>query len=164
MPGRWLVSFVLLAAVCVTAYIISDKEEKTDRKAKEPPAAPSGTQVAARPAPILPPRSSALQNPLPTVADSLKSTTVAADAGTHGGIILRLKVNQDCWLNITIDNTVSQQYDLKAGDLIEWKGEKVFTLDIGNAGGIEGEFNGKPLKPFGEPGKTAHVMLKAQNT
>jgi hypothetical protein len=73
-----------------------------------------------------------------------------------------LKVNQDCWLNITIDNTVSQQYDLKAGDLIEWKGEKVFALDIGNAGGIEGEFNGRPLEPFGEQGKTAHVILKAQ--
>jgi hypothetical protein len=51
---------------------------------------------------------------------------------------------------------------LKAGDLIEWKGEKVFALDIGNAGGIEGEFNGRPLKAFGEPGKTAHVTLKAE--
>ncbi len=164
MPGRWLISFVLLAAVCVTAYIISDKEEETGRGTREPSAASGGIPVAARPAPVLPPRSSATQNPTPTVADSLKNTAVAADAGTHGGIILRLKVNQDCWLNITIDNAVSQQYDLKAGDLIEWKGEKVFTLDIGNAGGIEGEFNGKPLKPFGEPGKTAHVMLKAQNT
>ncbi len=164
MPGRWLVPFFLLVAVCVTAYIINDKEEKTERGAKEPPAISSSTQVAARPAPVLPPRTSAMQNPPPPVADSLKNATIPADAGTHGGIILRLKVNQDCWLNITIDNTVSQQYDLKAGDLIEWKGEKVFTLDIGNAGGIEGEFNGKPLKPFGEPGKTAHVTLKAQGT
>ena len=44
----------------------------------------------------------------------------------------------------------------------QWKGEKVFALDIGNAGGIEGEFNGKPLGSFGEAGKTAHVTLKAQ--
>ncbi len=27
MPGRWLVPFFLLVAVCVTAYIINDKEE-----------------------------------------------------------------------------------------------------------------------------------------
>jgi cytoskeleton protein RodZ len=71
-------------------------------------------------------------------------------------------VNQDCWLNITIDNVLSQQYDLKAGDLIEWKGEKVFALDIGNAGGIEAEFNGKPLKSLGETGKTAHLILKRE--
>ena len=56
---------------------------------------------------------------------------------------------------------ISQQYDLKAGDLIEWKADKVITLEMGNAGGIEAELNGKPLKPFGEPGKTAHIVLKA---
>ena len=80
----------------------------------------------------------------------------------QSGIILRLKVNQDCWLNITIDETVSQQYDLKTGDLIEWKGEKVFALDMGNAGGVEAELNGRPLKPFGGQGKTAHVVLKGE--
>jgi hypothetical protein len=73
-----------------------------------------------------------------------------------------LKVNQDCWLHITIDETVSQQYELKAGDLIEWKGERVFALDMGNAGGVEAELNGKPLKPFGAQGKTAHVVLKGE--
>jgi len=78
----------------------------------------------------------------------------------RSGIILKLKVNQDCWLNITIDDAASQQYDLKAGDLIEWKGEKTFALDLGNAGGVEAEFNGKPLASFGGPGKTAHVLLK----
>jgi hypothetical protein len=59
---------------------------------------------------------------------------------------------------------ISQQYDLKAGDLIEWKADKVITLEVGNAGGIEAEFNGKPLKPFGQPGKSAHVVLKADGS
>jgi hypothetical protein len=78
-------------------------------------------------------------------------------------VVLKLKVNQDCWLSITIDGSVSQQYDLKAGDLIEWKGERFFSLDIGNAGGVEAEFNGKALPPFGEIGKTAHVLLPAEH-
>ena len=95
-------------------------------------------------------------------ADKEKELVTPAEPTPQpGGIVLKLKVNQDCWLNITIDDTVSQQYDLKAGDLIEWKGEKVFALDLGNPGGVEAEFNGKPLKPLGERGKPVHVMLKA---
>ena len=158
-PGRWLVPLLLLAAVVLAAYIVGDKEEN---KEKIPPPAINQPQVVTLPAPVQASRSSAVQKPVSSaVTDSRKNVAVAADTGSPKGIILRLKVNQDCWLNITIDNTVSQQYNLKAGDLIEWKGEKVFTLDIGNAGGIDGEFNGRPLGPFGEPGKTAHVTLKA---
>jgi cytoskeleton protein RodZ len=76
------------------------------------------------------------------------------------GLVLKIKVIEDGWLDITIDDTISQHYDLKAGDLIEWKGEKSFTLDIGNSGGLEAELNGKPLKSFGEKGETTHVVLK----
>jgi transcriptional regulator with XRE-family HTH domain len=162
-PGRWLVPLVLLVAVVVAAYIVGDKEEKTN---KGPAPATSRSQTVALPTPVQAARSSSAKKPgpAPAVAETRTALPVAADGGRKPGIILRLKVNQDCWLNITIDNIVSQQYDLKAGDLIEWKGEKVFDLDIGNAGGVEGQFNGTPLKPFGEPGKTAHVILKAQGT
>lgn len=160
-PGRWLVPFFLLVAVVVAAYIVGDKGGKTT---KGPTPVTTRTQEGNISAPVQAARSSATQKPGPVsaVAETRKDSAVAADGGRKPGIILRLKVNQDCWLNITIDDTVSQQYDLKAGDLIEWKGEKVFALDIGNAGGVEGQFNGAPLKPFGEPGKTVHVILKAQ--
>lgn len=159
-PGRWLASVFLLVAVVVAAYIVGDKEQKRE---KEPHYAASQPQVAILPPPVQAVRSSAAQKPgAAAVTNTRENAAVAADKGIQTGIILRLKVNQDCWLNIAIDNSVSQQYNLKAGDLIEWKGEKVFTLDIGNAGGIEGEFNGKPLGSFGEPGKTAHVTLRAQ--
>lgn len=94
---------------------------------------------------------------MPPVAASLP----APQAGDvpRGGVILKLKVNQDSWVNIDIDGRLSQPYDLKAGDLIEWKAEKVITLDIGNAGGVEAELNGKPLAPLGPPGRNIHVVL-----
>jgi cytoskeleton protein RodZ len=57
MPGWWLVPLVLLGAVVVTAYIIGDKEEKTNKEPKERPSASAGAQVATRTAPVLPPRS-----------------------------------------------------------------------------------------------------------
>jgi len=168
-PGRkaapprtvaWLIPLCLLSLIAVVSYFIADKDEKTQ---KAPTDAGDKPQLAALPAPLLPLRSSAAKRGVTSGAlpDTRKNEEVATGDGVRpSGIILKLKVNEDCWLNITIDETVSQQYDLKAGDLIEWKGEKVFALDLGNAGGVEAELNGKPLKPFGGQGKTVHVLLK----
>ena len=148
--------------IAVVSYFIADKDEET----KEAPIAAGDKPVAAAlPVPVLPVRTSAAQRGVTSDAlqDARKNEELSSGDGVRQtGIILRLKVNQDCWLNITIDEKVSQQYDLKAGDLIEWKGEKVFALDLGNAGGVEAELNGKPLKPFGEQGRTAHVVLKGE--
>ena len=161
--GRWAVPVILLALIAVAAYIFDEKSSQPE-KGLPPPSAPPQEQQAV--APVLPPRTSshtAAESP-PFLPEKEK-TDVSAEAGAkEGGIVLKLKVQQDCWLHITIDDAISQQYDLKAGDLIEWKANRVFALDVGNAGGIEAEFNGRQLKPFGEPGKPAHVVLKASDS
>jgi transcriptional regulator with XRE-family HTH domain len=158
----WLIPLCLLSLIAVISYLIADKGEKTQ---KAPIAAGVKPLVATLPMPVLPVRSSGAQRGDTSASppDNRNSGEVVfGGVMPTSGIILRLKVNQDCWLHITIDETVSQQYELKAGDLIEWKGERVFALDMGNAGGVEAELNGKPLKPFGGEGKTAHVVLKGE--
>ena len=103
-------------------------------------------------APVLPPRSSShdVAKTTDSIAEKEKADSTS-DAVLQGdGLVLKLKVREDCWLNITIDDAISQQYDLKPGDVIEWKGNRAFSLDIGNPGGIEGELNGKQLQPFGQ--------------
>jgi cytoskeleton protein RodZ len=163
-PGRrpalfrfilWLTPF--FTAILLWLYFNSGKENGMEKS----PEVSDLKQTAA--VPVFPLRSSAVEGAM--IKEGLSEggqgdSAVPAPPLKRSGIILKLKVNQDCWLNITIDDTASKQYDLKAGDLIEWKGEKTFALDIGNAGGIEAEFNGKPLAPFGGLGKTAHVILK----
>ncbi len=158
--GRWLIPSMLLILVLVVAYLLDDKQPPPPSA----PQAPSSTSPASVTAPVQPVRTSVTvaltpAASLPVLPPPEISPPSSEQSGK--GIVLRLKINQDSWLNITIDGSISQQYDLKAGDLIEWKGERSFSLDMGNAGGIEGEFNGKPLKPFGEPGKTAHIELQA---
>jgi len=158
----WLIPLCLLSLIAVVSYFIADKDEKPK---EVPTAAADKPMVAALPVPVLPARSSAAQRGVTSgpLSDTRENEELSSGDGVQQtGIILRLKVNRDCWLNITIDETVSQQYDLKAGDLIEWKGEKIFALDLGNAGGVEAELNGRPLKPFGEQGQTAHVVLKGK--
>jgi len=161
--NRWMIPLVLLVLVLVTATIIPQGEP--------PPPPPVTGQVPVKPLPtpqpVQAPLSSVTEPPLPVLLQApakpqeTKAPEPAVSAPAVSGIVLKLKVNQDCWLNITIDGAVSQQYDLKAGDLIEWKGERFFSLDLGNAGGVEAELNGQALPSFGEAGKTAHVILPA---
>lgn len=161
--NRWMIPLVLFVLVLVTATIIPQSEP--------PPAPPALEQVPVKPLsspqPVQAPLSSVTEafSPVPPVVPAepqeTKAPEPAVSAPAASGIVLKLKVNQDCWLNITIDGAVSQQYDLKAGDLIEWKGERFFSLDLGNAGGVEAELNGQALPSFGEAGETTHVVLPA---
>lgn len=166
MGNRWTIPLLLLALVLVTATIVPERDPEPIPTYEEPPVA--GALVPQKSVQL--PVSSAVKVSAPaaeektTVEHESSIPETAATASVAPGMILRMKVNQDCWLNINIDGTVSQQYDLRAGDLIEWKGERFFSLDLGNAGGVEIEFNGKPLPPAGEIGKSAHLVLPAENS
>jgi len=147
----------------MAAFFLQEKEQK--KVAPVTPASPQPQTLTLPPSPVQPVRSSAKSTSGGVVETAMPATD--EQPGVKGeprptGVVLRLKFNQDSTLNITIDGTVSQHYELKAGDLIEWKAEYSFSLDLGNAGAVEAEFNGKPLKPFGAPGLPVHVVLKAE--
>ena len=72
-----------------------------------------------------------------------------------------MKATQNNTLSVIIDGAAPQNHDLAVGDIIEWKAEKTISFDISNAGGVEAELNGKPLKPFGPAGKPVSVILDA---
>lgn len=155
-PGRWAVPALLLAAVVVAAVFISEDE----RPVPTPPAAPPAPAAVPAPAPL----ATAVQKPLSSSRGALIPPPAEGESaptlpGKKGGVVLKLRFTRDSWLSITIDDSISQRYDLKAGDIIEWKGEHSFVLDLGDGGAVEGELNGRPLKALGEPGKPAHVEL-----
>lgn len=159
--GRWYIPLLLLFLVVVLSLFWGEREEKT----KFPqPVTPPLPQVVP-PTPLQDALSSA-KSPVPPAAvppvGEARENAADRPRPQVKGLILRLKVNQESMLGITIDNSFFQQYDLRAGDLIEWKGERTFSLDLSNAGGVEAELNGKPLPAFGGVGKSAHVVLNAE--
>jgi cytoskeleton protein RodZ len=101
--------------------------------------------------------------------DSLKDEATPSErnvaqkqlSDTDRGFIVRMKVTQNGTLAVTIDGATAQNYDLTAGDVIEWKAGNSISLDLSNAGGVEATLNGKPLKPFGPAGKPAYIVLDA---
>jgi cytoskeleton protein RodZ len=152
---RWSASLFLLVLVLAAYYTVRDSDTDPGKNLSVLPTSSALVQLS---------RSSAVKLHEQAASSHEKTDNgpgpMKAEAPSFG-IVLRLKADQDSSLNVTIDGLVSQQYDLKSGDLIEWKADKVITLDIGNAGGVEAEINGKPLKPLGEKGKSAHVVLKS---
>ncbi|MCE1225832.1 MAG: helix-turn-helix domain-containing protein [Geobacteraceae bacterium] len=77
------------------------------------------------------------------------------------GFMVRMKVNRNSSLSVTIDDAASQGYDLTSGDLIEWKATRTIALDLTDAASVEIELNGTPLKLQAAPGKPAYIVLDA---
>ena len=58
-----------------------------------------------------------------------------------------------------MDNKDSKEFSLKSGEKMEMEGAAGFNLLIGNAGGLELEFNGKPVKISGKVGEVVNIQL-----
>jgi cytoskeleton protein RodZ len=159
-PGRWLIPALLLVLVILAALFLAEPEQRQGSLVEPAPQtaqpAPAPAPPAAPAVPVLPQLTSAA--PAQAAPPQSEPPPQVAPAA---GIVLRMRFNQDSWLSITIDDSISQRYDLKAGDVIEWKGSRLFVIDVGDGGAVEAEFNGRPLKALGEAGQPAHVELKA---
>lgn len=164
MPG------VLLLLILITAAIINRPPSPVIRPHQTVPV----MQTAV--APIIQQQHSAARQILPVkkgddaMIEKVQSdSTPALQPGmqkpapeTTRGVIVRLKVNQGGALTVTIDDSTSQLYNLEVGDSIVWKADRTITLELSNAGGVEAELNGRPLKPLGPTGKPAVVVLDAE--
>lgn len=158
---RWLFALVAMSLIAVLAvFIRSGPDMKADSVGIEPQATPVAEKVL--PPPSQPLYSSIRKSDSSAVSATEPKVSATKVPTTVPGVILRLKALEDGSLDLTIDEAISQHYDLKAGDLIEWKAEKVFFLELENSGGVEAVLNGKLLKPFGRQGAPAHVVLSAE--
>ena len=63
------------------------------------------------------------------------------------------------WIRVEIDDEPPLEVSLGEGEMASWRAKRGFSLLIGNAGGVEGVFNGKPLGRFGEEGKVVRINL-----
>lgn len=162
---------ILLLLIIITAGILnrSDAPPKRDQTIPQP--------VEQKPAQAVQPQlSTARTLPIPSQRPESASPTrersvevkaadqnngQAAPGETARSFIVHMKVTQNGTLTVTIDGTLSQKYELTAGDAIEWKAEKQVALELSNAGGVEVELNGKPLRPLGPAGKPVIIVLDA---
>ena len=71
---------------------------------------------------------------------------------------ITMEARELTWLRITADQNPSYQILMKPGEKIQ-KSASSFVIDVGNAGGIDIEFQGKSLGNLGEQGQVVHLKL-----
>jgi tetratricopeptide (TPR) repeat protein len=72
---------------------------------------------------------------------------------------LELIAEDTTWIFITIDGSESKGVLLHQGDRIKWSAKNIFSLKIGNAGGIKLIFDGKEIGFLGEKGQVVTLKL-----
>ena len=74
-------------------------------------------------------------------------------------LVLQITAVDETWIKVIVDNKESQEYNLSSGEKLEMEASAGFNLLIGNAGGLELEFNGKPVQISGKAGEVVNIQL-----
>jgi len=73
---------------------------------------------------------------------------------------LVLKALDKSWVLVTMDDGQSKsETDLDQGEVKTYKAVKNFKVKLGNAGGVDVQFNGKPLGVLGVAGQVVEIVL-----
>ena len=73
---------------------------------------------------------------------------------------LILKGLDKSWVQVTLDDgESSSEVDLDQGEVKAYKAVKSFKLKLGNAGGVDVQYNGKPLGILGTTGQVVEIDL-----
>ena len=102
-----------------------------------------------------------------TVTSSVAETSVPdiapASEGDARPLILKASVKERTWVRVTIDNERPKEYTFDPGSSPEWRARGGFELLIGNAGGIDLEYNGKKVEDLGKRGQVIRLKLPSEN-
>lgn len=170
-------SFLVLALLIAVAVLMLREPVKAPSvpsvpAVAAPPLKPGETSAPAVPEPAQPPvpagpAATAPEPTTPTPAPaSMQQTSPpqppsapAAAAAATDGYSLAIEARDYTWIRISEDQSPSYQVLLKPGEKLERRASRSFDIDVGNAGGTQLIFQGKPLGPLGSPGQVVHLRL-----
>ena len=73
--------------------------------------------------------------------------------------VLKVQATEMTWLRIQSDDLPDVEALLQPMETATWTARRQFNITVGNAGGVEISFNGKPLGALGTPGQVVHLLL-----
>jgi cytoskeletal protein RodZ len=77
-------------------------------------------------------------------------------------ISLQLKAIEETWVNLQVDDQSKKGMTFKPGDNISVQASNQIGMILGNAGGLELIFNGKPLEKLGKSGEVLTLIFTPQ--
>jgi cytoskeleton protein RodZ len=85
-----------------------------------------------------------------------------APAEGAGKQTFSVEASQRTWIQVTMDDKSTQNAMLQPGDKRDWEAEKGMKIIIGNAGGVQMKWNGRPVEVPGRPGGVIRFSLPDQ--
>ena len=96
--------------------------------------------------------------PAPAVTPKNNKTKVEAPIPDEKQFVLIVHATEETWIRIQADDKEPFQVLLKPGEKISHKAAR-FNMDIGNAGGVRIQFDGKAIENIGKLGQVIHLRL-----
>jgi hypothetical protein len=97
-------------------------------------------------------------NKYPADEDLLVPATTES-SGTTDWRVLTGMVHLRTWIRIYVDDEAPKEYILQPGSRPQWKARRGFYVLLGNAAGMDFEFDGKEIKDIGELGQVVSLRL-----
>jgi hypothetical protein len=157
-----LVMSVLVVCGGFLYFLLSDDAPGPETIVKaDKPAATAQPEAAPAAAPGTAPGAAADMKPAETPQQPAPGQPAPpADAAPAAAVSNKLVIhaNELTWINVTEDDNEPYQAMLRPGDNLE-RTAGTFQLDIGNAGGIVINFNGRDMGVPGHSGQVVHLVL-----
>ena len=91
--------------------------------------------------------------------DNSNTEQYESQSGEIEDLVLTGIVNMKTYVKIYVDNNPPKEYIFQPGSRPQWVAKKGFDVVVGNAAGIEFEFNGKNIMDLGGPGKVIRMRF-----
>ena len=128
--------------------VTSPREEQPDAIAAAP-TAPTGGAASAPPQEAAAPRE-----------DAARAPDEAATPGQHKVIIT---ATEECWIHSNADRTDTRQFSLRKGDTFALTFARSLELKLGNAGGVQIRYDGRPMPAAGQSGQVRTLTFPPQD-
>lgn len=166
-----ILTIAIVAGILVYTLYLDEQSSRLFSPAQSgqsPPTAKVSPSSSSEPSTLLQTKPLLLPSPIATTtvaaevsipAPEMPAVLSSSEKVTEKSLQLIIEAKELTWARITEDRDSSSQVLLKPGERIERRASDFFQLDIGNAGGIDLIFQGKPLGSPGKRGQVVHIRL-----
>jgi len=120
----------------------------------------SPSKISMEPTPAKPVAEETASPPPPSPLAPQIAATLPSQPGKP--ISLRMKAIETTWVRLKADEQSEREMLLQPGETISQEAANQIYLLVGNAGGLDVTYNGKPLERYGKSGDVVTLIFTAQ--
>jgi cytoskeletal protein RodZ len=150
----WVVGGVIVASLIVFYFFFPYSSKPPAEPVPEKPIIEEKHPIA--PSPPVP-----VTTPVPPLTPS-PPVTATTSVPEKKPFSLQLKAVEETWVSLQVDDQPEKEMTFKPGEGISVQASNRIRMILGNAGGLDLVFNGKPLEKFGKAGEVLTLIFTSQ--